>query len=133
MPFEKFVFLYPYSFIFFFSPYLEEVSHKINGLRSLSIDQFLFLKSDAFSIRKRESKGIVALRFAGDNLLCSSKNCSFLRYRFKGFRTFLNLGIIDRTQKTTPNNGELQIVLLSIFLNDNLETICNPELSESLV
>jgi len=96
------------------------------------MDQVSSLKSVAFSILKRESKGMVALRLTGDNLLCSSKNSSFLRLGFIISRTFLNLGIINKTQKATPNNGELQIALWSIFLNDNLKTICSPKLSESL-
>jgi len=53
------------------------MSHDINGLRSLSIDQLSSLKSEAFSILKRESKDIVACKFKGDNLLCSNKNCCF--------------------------------------------------------
>ena len=64
--------------IFSFSPAVREVSHKINGLLSLSKDQFSSLKSEAFSVLKWESKGIVACRFKGDNLLCSNKNCCFL-------------------------------------------------------
>jgi hypothetical protein len=65
-------------------------------------------------------------------LLCSSKNCSFLRQGFISFRTFLNLGIINCTQKATPNNGESQIVFLSLSINDNLVTICSSKLSELL-
>ena len=64
--------------MFSFSPTAKEVSHKINGLRSLSIDQLSSLKSEAFSILKRESKDVVACKFKGDNLLCSNKNCCFL-------------------------------------------------------
>jgi len=64
--------------IFSFSSTVREVSHKINGLRSLSIDQLSSLKSAAFSILKWESKDIVACKFKGDNLLCSNKNCCFL-------------------------------------------------------
>jgi len=42
------------------------------------MDQLLFLKSDGFSFLKRESKDIVACRFAGANLLCFNKNFCFL-------------------------------------------------------
>ena len=62
----------------FFSSEVKEVSHKTNGLRSFSIDQLLSLKSDAFSILKRDSRYVVACRFSGDNWLCSNKNCCFL-------------------------------------------------------
>ena len=68
-----------------FFPKSKEVSQKTNGLLSLSMDQVSSLKSEAFSFLKRESKGIVALRLAGDNLLCSFRNCSFLRRRFIAF------------------------------------------------
>jgi len=70
----------------------------MNGLRSLSIDQLLSLKIDAFSVLKRESKDVVACRFMGDNLLCSDKNCCFL-------------DIFER--KATFNYGKLQIVFFS--------------------
>ncbi len=68
------------SFLLIFSLFsaVKEISHEINGLRSLSKDQSLSLKSEAFSILKRESKDSVACRFKGDNLLCSDKNCCFL-------------------------------------------------------
>ncbi len=82
--------------IFSFSSAVKEVSHKIKGLRSLSIDQSSFLKSEVFSILKRESKDIVACKFKGDNLLCSNKNCCFL---------------VILKQKATLNRGELQILL----------------------
>jgi len=64
--------------IFSFSSVVKEVSHRIKGLRSLSIDQSLSLNIFAFSILKRDSKSIVACKFEGDNLLCSDKNCCFL-------------------------------------------------------
>jgi len=68
-----------FSFLIFsFPPDDKEVSHKINGLRILSIGQSLSLKIDALSILKRESKDIVACRFKGDSLLCSDKNSSFV-------------------------------------------------------
>ena len=105
MPFQKshayrpasgiiFTFFVPHQFMFSFSFDVKEVSHKTNGLRSLSMGQLLSLKSNAFSVLKRESKDIVACRFNGDNLLCSSKNCSFLKCGFITFRTFLNREII---------------------------------------
>ena len=56
----------------------KEVSHKINGLRSLSKDQLSSLKSEIFSILKRESKDAVACKSRGDSLLCSDKKCCFL-------------------------------------------------------
>ncbi len=46
---------------------MEEVSHKTNGLLSLSIDQLSSLKSDAFSILKRESKRRFACKSEEDN------------------------------------------------------------------
>jgi len=64
--------------IFYFFSAVKEVSQKINGLRSLSIDQLLSLKRKVFSILKRESKDVVACKFKGDSLLCSDKNCCFL-------------------------------------------------------
>jgi len=74
----------------------KEVSHRINGLLSLSMDQSFPSpsKRKAFSTLKRESKEMVARRFMGDNLLCSSKNCSFPRCWFTVFGAFLNLGIM---------------------------------------
>lgn len=63
---------------FLFSSAVKEVSHKIKGLRSLSMDQSSSLKSEVFSILKRESKDVVACKFKGDNLLWSNKNCCFL-------------------------------------------------------
>ncbi len=58
---------------------VKDKSHKMNGLLCLSIDQSSpLLKTEVFSALKQESKGIVACRFDGDSLLCSSKNCSFL-------------------------------------------------------
>ena len=58
-----------YTVFFSFSCQTKEVSHKMKGLRSLSIDQFSSLNSDAFSILKRESRSGVACRFKGDSLL----------------------------------------------------------------
>ena len=138
--FILFVFHNLFSLIYIFFLFRKDENHKINGLRSLSIDQLSFLKSEAFSILKRESKGIVACKFEGDSLLCSNKNCSLLVFWNITFRPFLNLEIINGTQKTTPNNNELhpntnelQIVLLSIFFKANLSTIYSPKLSKSLI
>jgi hypothetical protein len=64
--------------LFIFYAVFKEVSHKIKGLRSLSIDQLLFLKRAAFSFLKRESKDIVTCRCLGASLLCSDKNFCFL-------------------------------------------------------
>ena len=63
---------------FYFSSAFEDVSQKMNGLRSFSIDQSLSLKIAFFSILKRVNKSNVACKFVGDNLLCSNKNCCFL-------------------------------------------------------
>ena len=72
-------FLYIFFFLIFaFSSEVKEVSHKINGLRSFSIDQLSSLKRDIFCVLKQESNGKVACRFKGDNLLWSNKNCCFL-------------------------------------------------------
>lgn len=49
----------------------------MNGLRSLSRDQSLFLKRGALSILKRESKDTVACKLMGESLLCSNKNFCF--------------------------------------------------------
>ena len=74
------------SLISLFSSVVKEVSHKINGRRSLSIDQLSSLKSVAFSVLKRASKKVVACKVKGDNLLWSNKNCCFFvmlpSYRF---------------------------------------------------
>ena len=131
--FILFVFHNLFSLIYIFFLFRKDESHKINGLRSLSIGQLSSLKSEAFSILKRESKGIVACKFEGDSLLCSNKNCSLLVFWNITFRPFLNLEIINGTQKATPNNNELQIVLLSIFFKVNLSTIYSPKLSKSLI
>jgi len=55
--------------IFSFSSAVKEVNHKIKGLRSLSIGQSLSLKSEVFSILKRESKDVVVCKLKGDNTL----------------------------------------------------------------
>lgn len=64
--------------MFSFSAGVKDASHIKKGLLNFSIDHSLSLKSIGFSIRKRESKDIVAFKPWGDNLLCSSKNCCFL-------------------------------------------------------
>jgi len=131
--FILFVFHNLFILIYIFFLFRKDESHTINGLRSLSISQLLSLKSEAFSILKRESKGIVACKFEGDSLLCSNKNCSLLVFWNITFRPFLNLEVINGTKKATPDNNELQIVLLSIFFKVNLSTICSPKLSKSLI
>ena len=77
--------MFSFFLIFSFSSRVREVSHKINGLRSLSIGQLLSLKSDALSALKQESKNIVACRCKGDNLLCSDKNCCFFVILHSGY------------------------------------------------
>ena len=78
-PATVFIFTIFHLVIFFdFFSNDREVSQKINGLRSLSTDQLSFLKSDALSTLKRESRGIVVCILKGDNLLCSDKNSSFV-------------------------------------------------------
>ena len=59
-----------------------EVSHRINGSRSLSMLQSASLNSDALSIRKRESIDLVTCNFADASLLCSITNCCFLLTRY---------------------------------------------------
>ena len=66
------------------------------------MDQFSSLKSDAFSILKRESKEVVALKFSGDNLLCSSKNCSLFRGRSIILGSFFSLGSILHSTLIIP-------------------------------
>ena len=64
--------------MFSFSKEVKEVNHKTNGLLNLSIDQLSSSKREAFSILKRDNKGIVACKFTGESLLCSNKNVCFL-------------------------------------------------------
>jgi hypothetical protein len=102
---EFFIKVYHISFflIFDFSSTVKEVSHIMNGLLSLSKDQLSSLKSEAFSILKRESKGVVACRFVGDSLLCSNKNCCF--------------GVI-LNKNATPDCDELQIILYMNYFQE---------------
>jgi len=67
--------IYP---IFFLSSKEKEVSQKIRGLLSFSIDQSVFLKSPGFSNLKRERASVVTCKLRGESLLCSRKNCCFL-------------------------------------------------------
>ena len=61
-----------------FSLGVRDVSQKMKGRRSLSMDQLLSLKSVAFSILKRVSMEAVACMSKEASLLCSDKNCCFL-------------------------------------------------------
>jgi len=93
----------------------KEVSQKINGLLSLSIDQLLSLNIFAFSILKRDSKAIVACKFMGDNLLCSDKKFSFFVIVRIVSAILRPQTFLPGNKKATPKNGELQIVLLIIL------------------
>jgi len=103
----------------------KEVSHRINGLLSLSMDQSFLSpsKRKAFSTLKRESREMVARRFMGDNLLCSSKNCSFLRCWFIVFGVFLNLGIIYQAR---PRRAKVEKRILFSLTYIKFFIICNP-------
>ena len=60
-----------------FSLVVKDVNQKMKGRRSLSMDQFLSLKSGALSVLKWDSKESVACISGEANRLCSSKNCCF--------------------------------------------------------
>src|SRR3989344_3393424 len=64
-----------------FSLGVSEVSQKMKGRRSLSMDQFLSLKRDAFSILNRVSMEAVACMSKEASRLCSDKNCCFFVIR----------------------------------------------------
>lgn len=72
----------PRLMVLIFSAFME-VSHIIKGLRTLSIDQLLFLQRAGFSASKQASNFTVARKSTEDSLLCSSKNFSLLVMKIK--------------------------------------------------
>jgi len=73
------LFIFYYFFLIYSNiPSVEDVSHKIKGLRSLSIDHSSSLKRAGFSFLKDVSMANVVCKFDGDSLLCSNKKACFL-------------------------------------------------------
>lgn len=106
--------------MFFISFSFNEVSHIINGRRTLSTDQSQFLQRPGFSTSKRESSFIVACKPSGDNLLCSAKKNSLVVMGIKKQLQRCELQI--RTSpicRSKPENLIPYIIHITLFPNNS--------------